>query len=159
MKKRKRRPLTEKQKKLIQAIQKKPDSTLDELGRRAGYSKEARHNAWRALQSPAVRTRMAQIMENDPELRDSSLLKTLKEGLKAEDVRYVGMGARRVAEKDYAVRKEYLQLAFRLRGDLTPEEAAPVNNFLMKISMTGLARIAQGENPSSVLEDEKNKPS
>lgn len=145
---RKKRKLTKRQRKLLKIRLENPDLTTKEVGERAGYAnKQATHQAFN---SPTIK----ELLDNDPRLNRSALADKLAEGLEAQDVRYVGMSGRRVTEKDFAVRKLYLELAFKLNGDLKPSQEQ-VNNFVTLIqgmTIEKLALLATGQiDPSDLF--------
>lgn len=112
---------TRKQKKLVKAIVEDPTATLEELGRRAGYSD--RQHTHRALKSEAVQGELAkcrEMMDADDRLQLKPLLNHLAEGLEATEVRSLkvdGSKLRVSAEvKDFDARFKYLDKALELRG-------------------------------------------
>lgn len=119
--KRKRR-LTEKEKKLIEERTKNPNATLRELGVKAGYSKRTpAQKAHRALNSPPVQESLRAAMERDPALCRTARLKKLKEGMSAEKTQFFQSDGRVMDERtcvDFPTRKSYLELAGKLCGDL-----------------------------------------
>ena len=77
--------LTPHQRRVVEAKIRKPEATLREVGVRAGYRSSPAQHAHKALQTPHVQTRLAELMEKHPrqELKFERLLHTLADGLGA----------------------------------------------------------------------------
>lgn len=120
-KKPRRKRLTPQQRKLVEARIKNPDATLAELARKADYHDA--QGAHKALQSPNVQARMAELMDARPKLTKSALLDKLEEGLEAKDIRLTPSGMQVDLGPDHTARREYLKMAAQWRGDIvTPEQ-------------------------------------
>lgn len=128
--------MTRQQKKLVKAVVKDPNATLEELRGHAEYN--SRQNVHRALKAPAVQDALSEVkslMNEDERLRYKALLNTLAEGLEATDVRSLKVDGENLtvsAEvKDFAVRRNYMRDAFELHGVLGNKVeggvAGPVN--------------------------------
>lgn len=111
-----RKRLTEKQQKLIKAQAENPNATLAELAQLANYNDKAAVS--KAFDSPAVRERVADLMEKSNKLNRKALLGSLEEGLGAW--RRDPAGPENIP--DFKTRHSYLETAFKLNRDLIPEE-------------------------------------
>lgn len=114
-----RRRLTPRQRKLLRAIIEKPDATLEEIGRQAGYA--GRQHVARALKSPNVQAAFRDLMDTCPQLERKALAQKLAEGLDATMTKFFAHEGK-VRDKrvcvDFLTRHKYLELALRLNGDL-----------------------------------------
>lgn len=116
------RRLTKKQDAVVRYLAEHPTATLHDAGLAAGYCENnPAIGAGAALRSRNVQEVLADLMENDPSLCNSALLVRLREGLDAKKKTYFAHEGRVIEEKtdeDLGIRKEYLRLAFQVKGAL-----------------------------------------
>lgn len=103
----------------------------------------------KVLERPRVKNYLDSLMEQSKELNRKALLLKIEEGLGATETKFFSSDGRVTETRrvpDYAVRHEYLKLAFQLRGDLTPQEqASQINNIMMQISDATLQMVLAGK--------------
>ncbi len=117
------RRLTKRQDKAIKYLAEHPTASLQDAGMVAGYKESnAGASVASALRSPNVQEVLADMMEKDPTLCNSALLVKLREGLESNKKTYFADRNGNITEEktddDQPTRKEYLKLAFQVKGAL-----------------------------------------
>jgi len=123
----KRRPLTARERKLVDFLALHPDATLTEAGKFAGYAdKNTAQRVYDSLHRESVREEMQRAMEADQDLCNEMLRIRLKEGLRSKQkVRSfdkMGNLVEEFADDDMQTRRAYLQLIGRWKGLEAPTQ-------------------------------------
>ncbi len=118
-----KRRLTPKQKAVLAFVTANPDATLNEIGLACGLSPAfPAGGAAAVMRSENVQQRMLKIMDSMPSLQDQALLEKLKEGLDSKRTDHaINQRTGELHEftaDDMPTRKQYLDLACRLKGAL-----------------------------------------
>lgn len=118
-----RRRLTPNQRAVLKFVIANPDATLDEIGRACNLTpSHPAGGAHAVLHSENVQQRMLKLMDSRPRLQDEALMIKLEEGLDSTKTDHVV--SQRTGEvhtfkqEDMPTRKQYLDLAVRLKGAL-----------------------------------------
>lgn len=93
--------------------------TLEEAGRRAGYTSDPGSIASRTLKKPSVQEAFREAMEKHPALKRESIVQKLAEGLEAEQIKFFAHEGNVQDERtttDFGVRHAYLALIAKLGG-------------------------------------------
>lgn len=128
-----------KQARLARERVKDPDATLRELAQRADYSDSA--NVSRSLKLPAVKQKVAELMDARPKLRDEALFKKLEEGLDAKTTKFFAHEGTVVDERetiDFPTRHKYLETALVMKGHKRADDQAPTGAAMMVNIFTAL---------------------
>lgn len=144
-KKRHRLKLSPRVAKLIKILQRNPNLTLTEAGKRAGYKGRClAQTASASLRRARARSIIIQEMDSRPKLQTPALLKKLEEGLDAKKTEFFahkGVVKEKVHCVDFPTRKGYLELAGRWKKLEVPEEVE-TNRIMVTLTDAQLARIA-----------------
>lgn len=142
--------MTPRQCKTIRARLADPEATLEKIGLRAGYTRNPRQHAWKVLNHPVIQRTMREEMDRWRRLKLGRLLNDLAKGLDAEETEFFAHEGH-VIEKENCIawgpRRDYLRLAFQLRGDLKTATEINVSetNILANLTDAQLALIARGK--------------
>lgn len=118
-----RKRLTPNQRAVLKYVIAHPDATLDEIGRACNLSpSHPAGGAHGVLKSENVQQRLAALMDKRPALQDEALLIKLEEGLDSKRIDHVvsqrSGEVHTFEDKDMPTRRQYLDLACRLKGAL-----------------------------------------
>ena len=131
--------LTKKQELIARARVRDPNASLSELGNTAGYRGATKQivaiSAWKSVNSPNVKARIRELMDQRPATSLGGLLNTLEDGLGAKRTQFFAHEGKVVSSrttKDYATRRGYLDTALEMHGAKERTESGVTNNFFTK---------------------------
>jgi len=136
----KKRSLTHIERKVILARVKNPSDTLAEVGAKAGINGTGASRGNRVsgiLRKEKIQRSLKAIMDARPDLDQGTLLNKLAEGLEAKRHVVVGSGESAVVEAvpDMQTQKGFLEMAFKMRGELTPSEEDSQGGWAAKVNL------------------------
>ena len=155
VKKKRKKVVTDKQRKVLKAFVKDPTITLQKAGEIAGYSSGQAESARRALLS--ARERFQAAMDRSAAMQEDKLLEKIVEGFDAKETKFFAHEGQVIEEREvinYAARHAHLSLATKLRGlhpdsrmeltgaggaPLIPAASGPDFSFLTKDQLVALA--------------------